>query len=463
MLTVFKARRTAWVEFFRDREYYRQLVRFALPIALQNLIMSSLNLVSVVMIGQMGETSVAAVGLANQMFFLLQLVLFGINSGSAMFTAQLWGKRDIPNIRRVLSLGMLLGLSAALIFWSLAQFAPRTVLGIYSEDPAVIDLGGRYLHIFGWGFPFVAVTFVFAAVLRSTGNVRLPMLVSITALAFNTVGSYVLIFGKLGLPALGVDGAAISALIARILECSVLVGFVYLRRLPVALHAQDLFHLDLGFVGRVFRPMLPVILNETFWSFGVSAYNVIYAHIGTDAIAAMNIVGPIDNMGFVLISGVANATAIMVGNKIGEGQEEAAFRYAGRSLAIVTGVALLIGSQIWLWSDAILSLYKVGPEVIANAHRVLLVLATLLWVRSANSTIVVGILRSGGDTVFSFVLDGLIIWLVGVPSAVIAAFVFDLPVYWVYFSVMSEEFLKCILGLNRFFSRKWVHNMTRHV
>lgn len=463
MLTAFKARNQAWVEFFRDREYYQQLVRFALPIALQNLIMSSLNLVSVVMIGQMGETSVAAVGLANQMFFLLQLVLFGVNSGSSMFTAQLWGKQDLPNIRRVLSLGMLLGLSAALIFWGLAQFAPQVVLGIYSEDPAVVTLGGRYLSIFGWGFPFVAVTFVFAAVLRSTGNVRLPMLVSVTALAFNTVGSYVLIFGKLGLPALGVDGAAISALLARILECSVLVGFVYLRRLPIALHAHDLLQLDLGFVSRVFRPILPVIMNETFWSFGVSAYSVVYAHISTDAIAAMNIVNPIDNMGFVLISGIANATAILVGNKIGEGKEEVAFRYAGRSLAIAVIVSLLIGSQIWLWSDAILSLYKVDAQVIANAHRVLLVLATLLWVRSANSVTVVGILRSGGDTVFSFVLDGLIIWLVGVPSAVIAAFVFDLPVYWVYFSVMSEEFLKCILGLNRFFSRKWIHNMTHHV
>jgi putative MATE family efflux protein len=458
-----RAQHSALVSFFRDREYYRQLIHFALPIATQNLLMSSLNLVAVVMIGQLGETSVAAVGLANQVFFLLQLVLFGINSGSAMFTAQLWGKRDLPNIRRVLSLGMLLGLGAASIFFVLAEFFPEAVLGIYTKDPAVVALGAQYLQIFGWAFPFVAVSFVFAAVLRSTGNVRLPMLVSLTALGFNTIGSYVLIFGKFGFPALGVEGAAISALLARVLECSVLVGFVYFHRLPIALHLQDLLQLDLGFIKRVFRPILPVILNETFWSFGITAYNVVYARISTDAIAAMNIVSPIDNMSFVLISGIANATAIMVGNKIGEGKEETAYRYAGRSIVVAVATAFFIGSQLLLWSDYIFGLYKVDPEVISDAHKVLTILALMLWIRSINSTIVVGILRSGGDTVFSFVLDGVIIWLVGVPCAFMAAFVFDLPVYWVYFSVMSEEILKCGLGLNRFFSRKWIHNMTHHV
>lgn len=456
-------RRLAAVEFFRDREYYSQLVRFVIPIALQNLIMSSLNLVSVLMIGQLGEVSVAAVGLANQMFFLLQLVLFGITSGSAMFTAQLWGKKDIPNIRRVLGLGLVLGLSAAMIFNALAQLAPETVLGIYSQDPAVITQGSSYLRIFGWGFLFVAVTFIFAAVMRSTGNVKTPMMVSITALVFNSIGSYVLIFGKLGFPALGVEGAALSTLLARILECCVLVGIVYFKRLPIALRPADLLSIDLHFVDRVFRPMFPVILNETFWSFGITAYNVAYARIGTEAIAAMNMVSPIENMGFVLISGLANATAIMVGNRIGAGEEERAFRYAGRSLILAVLTALFIGSQIWLWSDYILSAYKVSPEVVDDAHKILLVVSALFWVRACNATIVVGILRAGGDALFSFVLDGLIIWIVGVPMAFFSAFVLDLPIYWVYFSVMSEEFLKCGIGVWRYISRKWIHNLAQTV
>ena len=194
----------------------RELFRFSLPIALQNLIMSSLNMVGVVMIGQLGETPLAAVGLANQIFFLLQLMLFGIYSGAAMFTAQLWGKLDIPNIRRVLSMAIVMGMSVGVLLLGITQFAPHLALGIYSKDPAVIAQGSEYLHIFGWSFLLVPISFAFMMVLRSIGEVKIPMLVSIIALVFNTIASYVLIFGMAGLPAMGVRGAAIAGLSARV-------------------------------------------------------------------------------------------------------------------------------------------------------------------------------------------------------------------------------------------------------
>jgi putative MATE family efflux protein len=457
-------RRAAQIKaFFTDREYYRQLVIFALPLALQNLVISSLNMVGVVMIGQLGETPVAAVGLAAQIFFLLQLVLFGINSGASMFTAQLWGKLDLPNIRKVLALAILLGLVAGSVFLGLAWLAPQAVLGIYSEDPQVVALGSDYLHIFGWAYIFFPVTFSFAMVMRSIGDVKMPILVSIGALVFNTLLSYLLIFGKLGLPALGVRGAAIAALAARLLECGVLLWIIYRRRSPIALRLKDLFGLDLSFVGRVFKPMLPVILNETFWSFGTTAYSVVYARIGTGTIAAMNIVSTIDNLAFVFIFGLANATAIMVGNRIGAGEEAKAFQYAVRSLILGMLLGVLVGSQVLLWSPYIVDLYKVPPVVIDYASKVLVILASLAWLRAANSIIIVGILRSGGDARFSFFLDGLVIWIVGVPMAFFTAFVLHLPVYWVYLAIMSEELLKWIIGMRRTFSRKWIHNLTHTV
>jgi len=449
--------------FFTDREYYHLLVIFALPLALQNLIISSLNMVGVVMIGQLGETAVAAVGLAAQIFFLLQLVLFGINSGASMFTAQLWGKQDLLNIRKVLVMAILLGLVAGSVFFGLAWFAPQAVLGVYSKDPQVVALGSEYLRIFGWAYLFFPVSFSFAMVMRSIGNVKLPILVSIGALVFNILLSYLLIFGKLGLPAMGVRGAAIAALAARLLECGVLLSIIYHRSLPIALHLKDLLGLDLSFVGRVFKPMLPVILNETFWSFGITAYSVVYARMGTDSIAAMNIVGTIDNTAFVFATGLANATAIMVGNRIGAGEEAKGFRYAVRSLVLGMLFGVLIGSQVLLWSPYILDLYKVPPLVIDYASKVLVILASLIWLRAANSIIVVGILRSGGDARFSFFLDGLVIWIVGVPMAFFTAFVLHLPVYWVYLAVMSEELIKWIIGMHRTFSKKWIHNLTHTV
>jgi putative MATE family efflux protein len=380
-----------------------------------------------------------------------------------MFTAQLWGRRDLPNIRRVLSLSLIFSLSASLIFFLLSTLAPELVLGIYTKDPAVIEQGSLYLRVFGAGFLFFAVTMSFGIVLRSTGDVKTPMAISVGALALNMLLSYVLIFGKLGLPALGVYGAALAALISRVLEALALLAVVYLRHRFLAVGPRDFLGLDLAFARRVFGPMLPVILNETFWSFGISAYFVVYGRMGTDSIAAMNIVSTIDNVALVLAFGIANATAIMVGNRIGAGETQRAFWFAGRSLLLAMLTGMLIGSQVLLWSPAILSLYKVSPEVIENARRVLIVVALFQWIRAYNATMVVGVLRSGGDTRFSFFLDGVIIWIVGVPSAIIGAFVLHLPVYGVYFMVMSEEFIKWLLGLRRFFSRKWIHDMAGRV
>lgn len=449
--------------FFSDREYFRQLLRFALPLTLQNLVTNSLNMVGVVMIGQLGEVPVAAVGLANQIFFLLQLVIFGISSGSAIFTAQLWGKNDLPNIRRVLSLGLTIAWAAGLLFFCLSMFVPEVVLGIYSKDPAVVAAGQEYLNVFAPGYLFFATTMIYGVVLRSTGDVKTPMTISVSALAFNMLLSWALIFGKFGAPALGVRGAALAALISRSLECIAMLTVVYTSRPIVAARLRDFRSLDLSFINRVFKPMLPVILNETFWSFGTTAYFVVYARMGTDSLAAMNIVSTIDNLALVLVFSVANATAIMVGNRIGAGQIENAYHCAGRSLALAVTLGLLVGSQVLLWSPAILSLYKVSPQVIENARRVLSMVALFQWIRAFNATMVVGVLRSGGDTRFSFFLDGLIIWFLGVPMAFVSAFVLRLPVWWVYCFIMSEEILKWLLGMRRYFSRRWINNLAQTV
>ncbi len=266
----------------KDRTYQRELIRFALPIALQQLIMSSLNMVAVIMIGQLGEVAVASVGLANQIFFLLQLVLFGTYTGAAMFTAQFWGKGDIRSLRRVQSLALLIGLFVSFLFMSGALFTPNQLLGIYSRDPAVISLGSKFLRIFGLSFPFAAISFCFAIILRSTGEVKIPMIVSTGALVFNTLVSYVLIFGKLGFSDMGVGGAAISTLLARSLEAGILLVIIYHKQLPSAPHIADFKSLNLRFVTNVFKPILPVILNETFWSLGITTYFIIYARISTE-------------------------------------------------------------------------------------------------------------------------------------------------------------------------------------
>lgn len=448
------------VNFYDDRDYFRLLVKIAIPIALQNAVSASLNMVGSLMIGQKGEVAVASVGLAGQIFFLLNLLLFGIGSGAAMFTAQLWGKRDVPEIRRVLALALILSLIAACVFFVLSMYFPEFVLGIYSTDPEVILEGSRYLSIFAWSFFFFAVTFSYALTLRSIGEVKAPVIISIGALTLNAILTYGLVFGTLGLPEKGVPGAAVALVIARAVECFAIVGYTYLAKSPAAATIRDFLRVDFRFIGKVMVPVLPIIANEFLWSMGITTYYVIYARMGTDSIAAMNIVSTIDQLALVILFGLTSATAVIVGNQIGAGNLEKAYLYGGRSLGLGAGIGVLLGILVVILSPAILSLYKVSPEVIELAQKTLIVASCFIWLRAMNAINIVGNLRAGGDTTYSLVLDGLIIWALGVPMAYFAAFVLDLPVYLVYLFVMSEELAKWILGLGRFVSRKWIHNLT---
>jgi MATE family, multidrug efflux pump len=421
-------RRWTFTSFFADREYYQQLVRFAIPIALQQLIMSTLNMVAWVMIGQLGAVPVAAIGLANQIFFLLNLMLFGIYTGCAMFTAQLWGIRDIPKIRKVLGFALSMGMAAGLFFLMIAEIFPVAALSVYSTDPAVIALGSQYLRLIGLTFIIFPISFGYSIILRSTGDVQTPLLVTLVSLSLNTLLSYIFIFGKGGVPAMGAYGAGIALLVSRLVELALLLVLVYRKDCPAAATIKELFSYDRQFARSVLKPVLPVVANEILWSMGVTAYSVVYARISTDSIAAMNIVASIDQVAFVLFIGLGHACAVMVGNRIGAGEKDQAFMYAARSEAIGIIGGFLVGALILASSGPILSLYKVDPLVIEYAQRALVILGLMLWLRASNMIMFIGIFRSGGDTRFALILDGVIIWVVGVPLAFAGAFIFHLPV-----------------------------------
>jgi Na+-driven multidrug efflux pump len=205
------------------------------------------------------------------------------------------------------------------------------------------------------------------------------------------------------------------------------------------------------------------MLNELFWALGITTYFAIYARISTESVAAMNIVSTLEGVAIVAFIGLGNATAILVGNRIGAGETERAHRYAGHSLALAVAGGILVGGFILLLTEVILSFYKVPPEVILYARRAMLVLASFLWLRASNIILFIGVLRAGGDTRMAFILDAVIIWVVGVPLAYFGAFVLQLPVYLVYLLVMTEELLKCVIAMLRYNSRRWIHDLTRVV
>jgi putative MATE family efflux protein len=447
--------------FLHDKIFFSTLYKLWLPITLQQLIFSLLNLVTIAMIGQLGETAVAAVGLGNQILFLFQLFLFGVGSGTAIYVAQFWGTRDIANIRRVLGICLGMALCGAVVFSFIALVIPDRALAIYSTDPAVIALGSEYLRITGWGYIAIAISTGYAITLRSTGNVRLPVAVSVLALTLGAGLNYALVFGHFGLPALGVQGSALGVLIARWLECGLLLYIAYSTRSVAAAKISEMRSFDLNFLSRVFKNVIPVMLNEIIWSLGITTYNVIFARMGTETVAAVSIAGTIENLAFVPFIGLANSAAVMIGHRIGAEEEHKALDYTRRLMILVIGCGMLIGAVIWLSTDFFLSFYKIDNTTRIFARNVLWIMAFALSIKVSNMILIVGILRAGGDTRVSAVIDVSTLWLVGLPAAALGAFVFGLPIYWVYALTILDEVCKVALASWRVISKKWIRNLAR--
>lgn len=450
-----------FLKFFSDRNFFKALIRLAVPIILQNLISASMNLIDVAMIGQLGEASVAGVGLASQAFFILILLMFGISTGSAIFTAQYWGQKDVANVRRILGICLTLAVSAAVIFTIIALAFPEQFLRIYTKDSQVVALGSEYLRVVSISYVATAISFSYASVLRSTEEVRLPMFVSIVAIVIKTILSYLLIFGHLGFPEMGIMGAAVGTVIARFLECAVLLALAYRRRTAAAASLKEMNGFKGSLIRRYIRTVLPVAFNELAWSLGMSTYNFVYARIGTEAIAAMNIVSSIENLAFVAFLALSDATGILIGNRIGAGEEEAAFNYGRRSLVLGFVGAILIGGIILFTRSSIINIYNISELSRTYVNNVLLVSGSTLWVRTLNLLTIVGVLRAGGDTRFGMLLDMLGVWAIGVPLALIGGFLLQLPVYYVYLMVTTEELVKLGIGLWRFSSRRWINNLIK--
>ena len=447
------------LSFIRDKIFMRSMLSLAIPVAFQQFITASLNMVDVVMVGQLGEASIAALGLANQVFFLLVLFLFGVTSGMAIFTAQFWGKGDEESIRKVLGICLMVAMSVGTLFTLAATLIPETVLSFYTEDPEVIAIGSSYLRIVGFSYIFMAITTSYFAVLRSITLVGITVIVSVIAIVLKTILGYLLIFGIGPFPTLGVRGAAFGTAFGWIFQCLLILFLVYRLKTPLATNPLSFFRFERTFLGDVLKTAMPAAANEVFWSVGITVYNAVYAHIGTDAIASVQISATVEEIAFVFFIGLGNACAIMIGNKIGEGEKGIAFEYGRRYTILTVLVALFAGLIILSLRGPMVNLYEISELAAANARRLMLIFASTAWLRSINFILFVGALRAGGDTRFAMFMELFSIWAIGVPAALIGGFVLRLPVTGVYMMVLLEELVKAFIITRRYLSRKWIHDL----
>jgi len=439
-----------------DRRFAQTFIRYFVPVAFQNLFFSVIGIIDVLLVGQLGDAPVAAVGLAGQFFFLLNLTLFGTASGAAVFAAQYWGARDRRSLHRVLGLCLSICLGAALTFSAAALIFPAWVMGLYTQDPVVVALGVSYLRIIAWSYGFTAVTITFAALIRSSGNTRLPMVVAVATLSINIVLDYCLIFGKLGLPSLGIRGSALGTAISRGLETLVLLILAYGRGSPVAAPLREFFGFSLAFVIHHLRLILLVFLNEFLWALGTNVYNAIMARLGTSPYAAYNIASTFLGVGLFWSLGCTTTCGILVGHQVGAGDSEAAYRTSWRILVVSEIGACLVGLALAAARQPLMDLYQVSDVARQDASAMLLVIGLTMALRSLDAMLIVGILRSGGDTRYAAFLDVGGIWLAGIPAAALAAFVFQLPAAGVLAAMLAENLCKNVLAFRRFLSRRWI-------
>ncbi|NLT94570.1 MAG: MATE family efflux transporter [Clostridia bacterium] len=447
--------------FWKDKEYFKTMLNIAVPVMLSNFIVSFLNMVDTVMVGKLGEAEIAAVGIANQYFFFFTMFLIGLSAGCSVFISQFWGKRDIQNIKRITGIGLISTVIVSLIFIFFGYLNPRQVLALFNNDPVVLALGTRYLKIVLVSYLFTGITFIYSFVLRSVGQAVMPMVISGLALIINIFFNYCFIFGKLGAPALGVEGAAIATVIARVTETVILVFNIYLQKGALAATLKELTDFNGGIFLKAFQTILPVILNDMCWGLASLVYVAVYGRMGIQAVATIQICNTVNNLFMVVIFGLSSAAAVMVGNSIGAGEEWQGKKYAERFCLLSIAVGILLGILLALFTPLILNLFNVSQEVRRNSEIILYTISVVFFIRVLSIMLIVGILRGGGDATRAFLIEGFTMWFIGVPLTILGAFVFKFPVYLVYALSVLEEIVKCILGFLRLKSGQWINNVTR--
>ena len=445
-----------------EPSFLKTIFRTAFPIAMQFFLASAVNLIDVVMIGSLGDSAVAASGGANQIFFLLNLMLFGINSGASVFLSQFWGTRDLKNVRRTMGMMYLLGSVAVTLFTLGALLAPRFLVGFYVHEEPALSMGASYLRIVGISYPVTALSMILSMVCRCTGDVSIPTRASMLSIGINVVGNALLIFGLCGFPALGLDGAAIATAIARTAECLFLVIIIYQKKLPGAAKVKELFAFDKSFVSKYIKTAWPVLLNEILWSTGISLYSVAYGLLGTEALAAVQISNTAIQLLFVFTRGLSNACGIFVGRTVGAGDREQALDYGYRFAILLPVVGFCTGLILIAIHPLLLSLYQVSEETLAMAKALLILQALMGTVKADSMALVVGIFRAGGDTLFACLLDTGTVWLVGVPLAFLGVWL-GAPLWGVALLVACDDIAKVSIGFIHLFREKWVKNVTAQI
>lgn len=447
---------------FKDnRFFYKNLIRLAIPMGLTALLGSLLNVFDTIMISQLSEEAIAAVGSSNKVFFLLMITLFGVYSGFGVFISQYWGKKDLNYLQTIFMIAIVTGILISSIFTIVTLLLPEFILNLLQDDPLVAKLGVSYLRIVAFSYIISALVFSFEMVSRSTEKVMLPLIVSIFGITFNILLNYVLIFGVPGhINAMGIEGAAYGTLIARFIQLMMYLGYIFITRNEVLFVKPKRFIYDVVIIKKVFLKSLPVVGNEFIWALGTIAVYSAYGRLSTYELAAFNLFDVIFGLMSVFMWGVANASAIMLGKSIGENNLDQAKTYSSLFLfnsfliGCLTGLFILFAIPI---SNIVFD--HLDPKVLTYLKYLLIFVSIYMPIRLMSATFIIGILRSGGDTLFAFIIEFICLWGWAVALAWILVSFTSLPIHFIFIIVSFEEALKAMICYRRYKTGNYIHNL----
>lgn len=451
----------------RGGVFYRNVCSLALPILFQNLITTSLGMIDTFMVGSLGEAPLAAVAQANIPVFIIQLVIFGLQSGSSVLISQYWGRGDTDAINRVMGIGFYLAGAISAIFAIIMSCFPSALMGLLTNNEELIPLAAGYARIVGVSYLFNSITGVYTGAHRSMENPKLGLYIYAASMLTNTFLNWVFIFGNLGAPRLEVEGAALATLISRIVEFSIMVVYARCNR-RFRLRLRLCLRPDRALVEKFFRFATPVVINETLWGMGTSMYKVIMGHMedSTHILAARAIAGNVEDISLVAVFAIAGTAAIVVGREIGAGRRATVYEVAAalNTMAFLCGgligAALVVSAHTWL-PAIVYPLFHLTPTSASIATLILTFTGVLMPLRSFDSTNTVGVLRGGGDSRAAAIIDVSAMWLVAIPLVAIFALVLRWEIVWVYVAITIEQLVKFTLGFSRFRSRAWINDITR--
>lgn len=442
-----------------EKSFLRAVCSLAIPVALQSMLQSSFSIVDQIMIGQLGSVSIAGVGLAGKFSSILSVVISAIGAVAGIMIAQYLGQKNRYEVRRSFFMNLWLGVGIAVIFTVVCVAVPDGIMGLYTKDLATRQAAAEYLRLIAGTFLPMAGATMLATLFRCVEKARLPLYASIVSAVFNTVLNYVLIFGKCGFAPMGAEGAAIATVIAQVANFGIMLGMLWKGNvLPKRAHVDT--GRKAGFHWRQYGGMLlPILVCEVAWSLGENVYAAIYGHIGTQASAAMTLTNPIQGLMIGALCGLSQAAGVIIGKMLGKQEYEEAYAASKKLIRYGAVGSVLLSVVVILTSSLYVEIYQVEEAVKLLSRQILFAYALVAPFKVLNMILGGGIIRSGGKTTYIMVIDIIGTWGFGVPLGLLAAFVLNLSVPYVYFILSLEECVRFAISMVVFRKRSWMRSL----